>query len=85
MPKAFKRIDPTQQMLKNIRKASNMKKSAEAMLHEGQTIYTGIVTFIDLIGIKQPLYSCRVDLDGQASNKEILDQIWSIFQELIQN
>ena len=76
MPKAFKRIDPTQQMLKNIRKASNMKKSAEAMLHEEQTIYTGIVTFIDLIGIKQPLYSCRVDLDGQASNKEILDQIW---------
>tara|TARA_Y100000310_G_C20683809_1_gene817683 strand:+ start:445 stop:1653 length:1209 start_codon:yes stop_codon:yes gene_type:complete len=76
MPQAFKRIKPETNLLQKMRQAISRAKDPTMEIREGQIVFTGVVTFVDLVGIKQPLYSCRVDLDGTPAVKDILDQLW---------
>jgi len=76
MPKAFNRIKPEQVMLNEIRSKVNERKNPAYGQDRTQILYTGVVTFVDLVGLEQPIYSCRIDLDHESVVGEITRQKW---------
>tara|TARA_R110002110_G_scaffold152462_2_gene345167 strand:+ start:944 stop:2134 length:1191 start_codon:yes stop_codon:yes gene_type:complete len=76
MPKAFNRIKPEQVMLNELRSKINERKNPMYGQDRTQILYTGVVTFVDLVGLEQPLYSCRIDLDHESVVGEITMQKW---------
>ncbi len=76
MGKAFNRIKSEQYLREAFREMISDKKNPIAAKGDNQLIYSGVVTFVDMIGVQQPLYSCRVDLDHDPSIPEIMNQKW---------
>jgi len=62
-----------------LRKATQeqLEKHGNVESSEGRAWYTGIVTYIELVGLAQPLYSVKVQLDeGLTPTTDILKHHW---------
>ena len=68
-------------LINRLSPAARFKKHTEDILRgpdsiDGRIVYTGIVTQVDLLGSVNPLYSCRIDLDGFPRKHDIHEQEW---------